>query len=422
MRGIDSTLAARLKQLGQTAAANADPSAVVWISRPRIPLTDSTFLERQLIGNYSGLSRASVALRRLLRGRDADRIYVAYVASGAVRAAYADTSPDMAAHVWLDAGYSAAGTDVAIAFDGTMPKDARGKVQFITEALPWIFRVTASGELFARRLGAPELQLATANCTRVSAVRAMWSEVGGFDFGLVVFFILSGSIYYRQLIAGEWTDAAPIPAAALPAGKTFSDIAAFRTWDYRVGVQVQDSTGVVYEIFTQFMGIGKQNVEHIELKAEAAGKLTAVTYHDAQTDGHLELSVAADGALIYGLSSRPTAAANINNGAGDWGKSVAVTMDYPVSATDGNAGAFVMTDANKVSFTAQTISAGADGKTVTLGFTDFNIAFGAVTLAYTPGTVLSPATAMTAWSIAFTPQHLVPPKIDPPECASAINI
>ena len=38
-----------------------------------------------------------------------------------------------------------------------------------------------------------------------------------------------------------------------------------RTWDYRLVVQISVTNGEMYELVTQYMGIGKQNVEHIEI-------------------------------------------------------------------------------------------------------------------------------------------------------------
>jgi hypothetical protein len=96
----------------------------------------------------------------------------------------------------------------------------------------------------------------------VFAVRGTWSEVGGFDFGLLAFFVLAGNVYYRQLIDGEWYDAVPVDFGA--AGP-FERICAMRTWDYRVVLQALDTSGVAHTKVSQYQGIGKQNVEHLEI-------------------------------------------------------------------------------------------------------------------------------------------------------------
>jgi hypothetical protein len=150
--------------------------------------------------------------------------------------------------------------------------------------------------------------------------------------------------------------------------------------------------------------------EHISIgNITAIGTLTPITYRDAKAEEHISITgITAVGDLIWGLTSSPVSAANIDDGSGDWGKAVTVTLDHPVHDTAGNAGAFVLTDANSVTFTAQTIVASADGKTLTLGFINFNNAAGACSLGYTPGTVQSPAVAMSSWSITFTPTGLIP--------------
>ena len=84
-----------------------------------------------------------------------------------------------------------------------MPK--KGKV--ITEELPWVFWING-GVVYGQIIGTGStVMLATANATDVFAVRGVHSEVGGFDFGLVLFMVIAGQLYYRQLIDGVWMDA-----------------------------------------------------------------------------------------------------------------------------------------------------------------------------------------------------------------------
>ena len=67
-----------------------------------------------------------------------------------------------------------------------------------------------------KQLGGETITLAENNATAISAVRAMWSDVPGFDFGLCLFMILNGAIYVRQLINGEWYDAEVVAVSRLP--------------------------------------------------------------------------------------------------------------------------------------------------------------------------------------------------------------
>lgn len=425
MRKLTADMAERLARPIQTKAGGSDPSVQFRVSRPTTPLTEKTFLERQTVLTpvTPSITDVSIAVCHPHFGSDNTAIYIGYISNGTGRITRAASIAKMASHYWSAGDFYEEGTSaISVAFDGTMPKNSHGEVEFITELTPWIFWVK-SGALYAKKLGSAEVTtLALENCTDVSAVRAMWSEVGGFDFGLVVFFLLSGVLYYRQLINGVWTDATVVSYG--PTGLTWTNVAAFRTWDYRVGVQLKDSTGAVYEMFTQFMGIGKQNVEHISIdKIQVVGASTQVVYSNFKEEEHINVaSITASGTRIWGLTSSPVSARNVDDGTGNKGMLISVTLDYPVTGVSGNAAAFKMVDTSTMNLTGQSISVSTDGLTLTIGFLDFNNAEGNITLSYTPGTIQSPATAMTAWSISFTPEGLVPVVIPAPEIVEAMNI
>lgn len=232
----------------------------------------------------------------------------------------------MKRHTFIEQDFSESAERVAIAFDGTMPKAVSGVYEFKTESEPWVFW-EASGVLYARKLGTTDtVTLASANCTWVSAVRAMWSEVSGFDFGMCVFFIVSGVLYYRQLIGGVWYDAEAVPTSALPtvdSGVTWTEVSASRTWDYRIALQLKASDSMMYEVFTQFMGIGSKNAEHINLKSvKATGGMTKVNYHDYAENEHVEMAAAVTtpyGGLYSTAAPTIVNAYNVDNGSGDYG-------------------------------------------------------------------------------------------------------
>ena len=421
MRSIPSDIASKLAMKKQTAANGADPSASIWIGRPTTPLTTDVFLEKQAVLTATSITDSAVAVCHPRQGAANTKINIAYIASGVAHVVTAATKTKMSNHIWVDSGFSENASAISIAYDGTMPKNDQGKVEFVTESQPWVFWVD-SGVLYARKMGTTDtITLAQANCTDVSAIRAMWSEVGGFDFGLVVFFILSGTIYYRQYIDGVWMDAETVTFG--PSSVTWTSIAAFRTWDYRVGIQGKTSDNVLYELFTQFMGVGKQNVEHLEITSvNADGNIIPVDYHDTAENEHINISgIAATGTLIYGLSSKPVSAENVDDGNGNYGLTVKVTLDYPVTGVADNAAAFTITDSGGGSYacTAATVT----GKIVTLMCVDFNAAYEkTLTVTYTPGTVQSPAAAMEAWTITFTPAGLVPTTVPAPTVTEVANI
>lgn len=582
MRSIPSDIASKLAMTKQTKANSADPSASIWIGRPTTPLTTDVFLEKQAVLTGASITDTSVAVCHPRQGAANTKINIGYIDDGIAKVSTAAVKTKMPNHIWIDSGFSENASAISVAYDGTMPKDDRGNVEFVTESQPWVFWVNA-GKLYARKLGTVseenevitttyqkvtitavsasgyfgagfeaanvidnnpdtrwasanktatqylqvdlstninvgkirvmtqsgytplvmeihasldnvtfskiaditaaqdktfsevaftsvlaryikvvmistpnasfynvnELEvyeavessetvngviLAEANCTDVSAVRAMRSEVGGFDFGLIAFFLLSGTIYYRQLIDGEWTDAEVVTFGP---SVTWTEISAFRTWDYRVGVQGKATNGDIYELFTQFMGIGKQNVEHLEITdISAQGTLIPVDYHDAKSgDEHIEISNITAGALYGGLYSVATpaivSAHNIptetvveEEVVEDWGKALVIKFNVHLVAADvtANSNNFTIKDSNNVPFSATSATLDADGKTITLTFADFNATAGECQIVYTPGTAYSMASvAIPSTSFNFTPINLNAPDEPAPEVEEIWN-
>ena len=424
MRTVPKDIADKLIKNIQTKGTDANPSTVAWISRPTTALTEDTFLEKQTVldGTFTDVS---IAVCHPYFGATNTKLNLAYISNGKANVMVSICRANMLSHEWYETGFSEDASAVALAYDGTMPKNVAGKYEFITELQPWVFWISA-GVLYARKLGETEtVILAEANCTDVTAIRAMWSDVPGFDFGLCVFFILSGVIYYRQFINGEWTDAELVPSAALPTGKTWVQISAQRTWDYRVALQLVDSTGGIFEAFTQFGGIGSKNAEHIEVKTIVAhGDITEVHYTTVKEDEHIEISsMESQGSLVYALSSIPLSVENLNNGSGNWGMLIQITFDYPIHSTEGSANTFVLTDGNNVNYTASNTQLSEDGLKLTITMMDFNLAAYApnCVLKYTQGSIQCAATPLSNFSFSFNPINLVAPLIDPPSISLIWN-
>jgi len=429
MRSVPSYIYKRLKQAVQTRANNAAPSARIRISRPSTVLLDEKLLERQTILQTS-VSDVSIAVCHPRIRKSNTEIFVAYISDGVGRVASSKHKTDMDAHIWLDTGFAADATAISIAFNGTMPKTYGSEVEFVTESAPWVFWVDSS-VLYANKLYSEEdpIILAEANCTDVSAIRAMESSIGGFDFGLVVFFILNGALYYRQLINGEWTDAEVVTFG--PAGVTWKEVAAFRTWDYRIGIQAKATSGAVYELFTQFMGIGKQNAEHLEVDITANFDMVGLEEQVPSIEEHaVSFASARSGAPYGGLYStlppKIVDAHNIDNGNGDWGKKIVVVFDVHLRAgeIEKNASSFSITDSLGRVFSANSaVLSEEDALTVTLTFEDFNAANGECTMSYTPGNAVTMANTVmeyTEWS--FLPVNLAPPDIAVPEASEIWNM
>lgn len=432
MRTVPKDIADKLIKNIQTKGTSANPSTVAWISRPTTALTEDAFLEKQTVmdGTFTDVS---IAVCHPYFGATNTKLNLAYISNGKANVLVSICRANMASHEWHETGFSEDASAVALAYDGTMPKDTAGKYEFITEQQPWVFWVS-SGVLYARKIdGESRYTLAESNCTDVTAVRAMWSDVPGFDFGLCVFFILSGVIYYRQFIDGVWSDAEPIPTAALPLGQTWAQVSAQRTWDYRVALQVINDSGAMYEAFTQFGGIGSKSAEHLELKKiDASGELVKVTYTDLTPDQeHIEISGITVGALYGGLYSLGVPsmvhAENVAVDAVnpetqepylDYGKRIRVQFDVHLTASEvlAQTNSFSLVDSLGIHFLVGASMLDEDGLTVILDFGSFNNAIGSVVVAYTAGTINSMAgTPLINSSITFNPIGLVrtiPPRIE----------
>lgn len=411
MRDIHTSIEQRL--LKRVQAGDNAVRADLWISRPTIPLTEDRFLERQVVPGVSA-SDVSVAVEHPKADSDASAVFIAYVENGTAKVKKAMYQTHMESHVWVDTGFSEPAEAVSICFDGTMPKSLGGRVEFVSEDDPWVFWVSG-GKLYTRKLnGAQTTTLADGNCTSVSAVRSMWSEIGDFDFGVVVFFLLGGYLYYRQYLNGAWADAELVSFG--PAGVLWSDIAAFRTWDYRIGVQALSQDGYLYELFTQYMGIGKQTIEHLEVKSTAkASALIGVSYSSTKTSEHITVYNTINPTPYQGIYTlgAPSLlkAYNTKDEEGDWGKRIVFEFDKELeySSVQASIGSFYFMDSEQDYYFPASIEMDYTGRRAVLTFVDFNNAKGQCTAHYDPGTVVTMlGEVLTPQSYIFTPEGLVP--------------
>lgn len=433
MRVISKEQSEKLHSTTNVRHTNSDLSLDMWISRPTVPLTDSHFLERQLIPASGQVSDVSIAATHAKPDSECSHIFVGYIESGIAKVVMAQRKVRISNHVWNDCGFLEPASSISVAYDGIMTTKPDGRIEFITDIFPWVFWIN-DGVLYARKLGSDEtIVLAESNCEDVSAIRAMWSEVGSFDFGLCVFFILSGSIYYRQLIDGEWTDGTPVTFG--PSGVTWSEIAAQRTWDYRVVLQAKTSSGSTYELFTQYMGVGKQNTEHLEIKSiTATGGVTETGDMTVANEGHIEIAAIKASALyggVYGFE-QPTMlhASNLativevdGEQVENYGLRISVCFAEhlnPDSVSE-NLSSIVMRDRNGTAFVAASAET-VNGLDWVFTLPDFNNAIGDCIVSYTPGTLYTMAgTVAEGTSITFTPENLIPNAVEAPKILEVYN-
>lgn len=428
MREVPSYIAKRLQKNIQTRANNAAPSAKIWVGRKNTILENDEFLERQTVIN-SSVTDASIAVSHPRIRRANSNIYMAYVSGGVAKVVTSPHKSNMSDHIWRDTGFSEAATAVSIAFDGTMPKSTTNEVEFVTEKTPWVFWVN-DGMLFAQKLGGETITLAESNCVDVSAIRAAHSQASTFDFGLVVFFILGSSLYYRQLINGKWMDAELVSFG--PTGVYWSAVSASRTWDYRVVVQLKSTNGDIYELFTQFMGIGTRNSEHVEIvnAKKTNNTLTAIEYTSVSSSAeHVTVSNAINVTPYQGLYTLgiPTlvSVTNVIDDSNDWGKQVLLTFDKELDneTVQSSIGSFYFVDENEDYYFPISIKMDRTGRRAMLTFVDFNNARGVCAMHYDPGTVVTMMEeTLSAQYMEFVPTGLIPNDAVLPEVADMWNL
>lgn len=428
MRDMSASMAKKIASHIQ--AGDSALSANVWVSRPTTQLVDDVFLEKQRIPFGTNVTKTSVAACHPRLMRDATEVYVGYIDGGTAKIAKAVYNYQMENHEWVDTGFSEPAEDISLCFNGTMPKNTRGMVEFKTEEKPWVFWMSA-GALYARKLGSDTtVTLAEANCRAVSAVRAMWSEIGNFDFGLIAFFILGGYLYYRQYIDGEWYDGELV--SANPTGVLWTDVSAFRTWDYRVGVQLVAQDGSIHELYTQYMGIGKQNAEHLQIVRSnyTSSRISRIYYTDIKSCAeHLELEEAKKTTIYNGLYEMgiPTLLSvyNIDDGFGDWGHLVVFEFDKELEAdsVESSIGSFYFVDEDEKFYFASEIGVDETGRKVILQMVDINNVAGKCIARYEPGVVITMVDEpMAAQEVEFTPVNLVPNDNVLPEVVNMWNL
>jgi hypothetical protein len=432
MRLIPSVIRNRIEKLYQTRHENADPYMDVIIARPKTALQDEGFLERQLITTGTDISRTSIAVRRTNIFKDPDYVYIAYIDNGVGYIARAKTNITIKEIEWVALDTITESnplTDIDICFDGRTFITLRNFTQFQTEDDPWIFWVEG-GKLWGAKLGeVPLTELVSANVEAISAVRGVYSELADQDQGLILFFIQAGNILYKQYINGEWGDAIVVPAGVLPEGKTWIDLSAFRTWDYRVGFQAKASDGTVVEVFTFNVGIARRNLERIEIRqVKADAELISLEFKQGYEEENIEITeVTGTGALLYSNPPVPIRVENIPMddpyiyGEEDWGRLLEVEFDIEVFDLTSNANNFKIIDGNYVEYTAQDIYYSVDNKTIILEFVNFNQAEGTdCILEYTQGTISQAiGVLLENFSFEFTPINLDPG--EPPAVLEVYN-
>ena len=258
MRPIQNYLLSRLKNKIQTTGNNNEIRSHVRLSRPTTVLENDLYLEKLPLG-INNCDDCSIAVAHETPSRRNSRIDIMYIENGVAKWCISPTKYPMEEHVFVDTGFMESATSCSICYDSQTKLTRDGIVEMLTYGEPWLFWTDPLGELWCQN-GMDEttrISLATTNVSDVSAIRGLYNTNKNYDYGLILFFLLGGSIYYRQLVNNVWTDAEPISFGPT---STYVEISATRSWDTRIFLQARTNTGSIYELVTQQQGFAKNDL------------------------------------------------------------------------------------------------------------------------------------------------------------------
>lgn len=350
-----------------------------------------------------------------------NKIWIAYVGEedGIIRIKY---SKDEYPYRWQTYPFPVTFADkCGLCFNSSLQKGSGediGIYEFITDEYPFLYYVRDGALYICNLANNVTITAAAENVIDASMIRGPIGLDGSYDLGLIVFFIAGNDVFYKQYIRGVWYDAEVVSLFAN--NSEFTAIKAFRTWDFRVGLLLKNIDNELYQYITFVEGLSELINEHIEVSVAATASLTGISYsYFKNADEHIEVSVDATAGIIYGLSAIPISTTNVEDSNGNWGTTIEITMDYP--CTHAVANEFILNDSNGITYSCET--AVCDGNVIRLTFVDFNLASLAanVTVTYTKGTLLSPATSTNSFTVTFVPINLETPSVPAPEFSSAKN-
>ena len=400
LRTIKLGLADDIAIANQNLYNNLQPKVHMEVVRGSLPLITPLYWQELLVSSGAGVTSTSVAIEK--SGSTIGRVYVAYVMNNTLVVKSAQLSYPLNSMVWR--------IDVTIAncelcsleFDGHFVGGPNNTVLFVTDTIPYLFYTTITGLLMYGLLGGPYNALANA-VVSMDAVRGVRSFYGDIDQGLLIFYVISGSVYYNALTAGAWEGQQTVSIA--PASVV--SVRAERTADWRICLHITDVSGALYEVFTKMETSGWSGTEFISMTPTVTSQLLKVNYLNTQSEEYITLTPSIMAALIYGLAPVPVTAENIDNGEGDYGWKVRITFDELIFDVTGTDLSFTITDEDDVVWNSTAVEQTGD-KTIVVTFQNWNNAVGDVTVAYTPGTIIGEVEPVETFTKTFTPTGLVP--------------
>ena len=412
MREIETELLARVLQNVQSVQNDNAPSVEIIVSRANTPILRPEYWQESIVTAGAAATCTSVAVKKT--GRKITDVYVSYVAGGVLTIKKAAFLLPITRMVWETVETVEGAAECAIEFDGTFQRIERN-VEFRTDDTPYLFYTTSAGALMYGLVGAETYDtLVASGVSEIDAVMGIESRYGEISQGLIVFYIVAGSVCYKQFIDGVWQGQETVSIA--PANAV--SVKAERLFDYRIVLHVADSTGALYEVFSKMEASGWNSQDFISAAIGVVSSSMSIHYPDRYESIRISAAVETISASLYTLSPIMISAVNIDDGFGDYGYKVLVTFDERIYDVDTG---FSMTDTESGAWPSLSVSKISD-TVVEVTFANFNNTVGDCTVVYTPGEMMGDIVAVEADSVIYAPTNLVPFATDPPEPISIENI
>lgn len=438
-RYISTDLKNRLHQKLRTPSNNSDPKLEVIIARARYSVTDTSQFQVDTIREKVGLGDLGVDLKREDINEYPTDIYEVHNDNGSIITATRKL-PAVPDNEWVTGATIDTGTLCRLCFNGDWRwSERKGKYLFETEGDPFIFFTDASDNLQVQtwESDTDREQLATGVTVSMDCIRG-WREPDstGNDQGIIVAYIKTGGLlYYRQYLYNgtsevyEWQSETALTLTGIT--DAFAKVALFRTTDYRLGFCITTDADEVYWAITDRNWAGLAiRPETLEIGlTDYIITRTLITFVDGYEEEALEIGLTNYNIeKLFGGDLLMESAENIDNGSGDYGYKIEITMNDQAFNVTGQHAKFSVQDEDTNSYppTAVEVKTGTNNRVIILTCTDFNAAYGKdITITYTQasgGITGEAGQDMETQDITFTPTDLVAPVTDPPAYASAENI
>jgi len=323
-------------------------------------------------------------------------------------------------------------TTIGEALDATIEFDGTWNIQFIpyvfnTEEFPWVAWITLSGELCVKKLNADTFVILATNAIKICSVRG-WDNLytPGNDQGLLLIYVKSdGLVYYRGYCKqANYSYLWETEQTLSEFSGSAVDVNAFRTNDFRIGINVLDSAGITHTYITTRNWAGMSiSPAGISLGFDCSIDVVQIKYSNTYEQEHLTIGTSLAIYVGYnGADNQYLHIENVDDGTGNFGVVVHCTLQYDI--TNATVADFTITDVNSEVYYCTSIQRSSLCQ-YTLTFTDFNGADhdgAAVSLSCSSTSTLNGAgTVMNAFSGIFVPTGLVHPIIPIPELEAIYN-